>query len=72
MSAEKEIQSPTSGFAARGFSAAYDKVRQAAKRELDETEAGPKTPLPVPADDTAMKNPDGDLQHPSAMPPRRD
>ena len=63
---------PLQGDAASGFDRPYDRDRARAKEDLKSTLAGDQKRPPVPADDTGMKNPDGDLYDPAAMPiPRR-
>ena len=57
---------PLQGEAKRGFDAAYGEQDDAARRELDGTMLGRDKPYGVARDDTAMKNPDGDLSAPSA------
>lgn len=59
---------PIQGEARRGFDAAYAEQDEAGRRELDSTMMGRNSPYGVARDDTAMKNPDGDLSRPSAMP----
>jgi hypothetical protein len=58
---------PTHGYAAEGLDAAYRKDRERAERELDEIEAGPKAGMGIAADDTDMKNPDGEGEAPAPM-----
>jgi len=48
---DKYERRPLDGFAARGFSAAYDEDRARAEKELAGTMAGPKDPRPERADD---------------------
>jgi hypothetical protein len=52
---------------ARGIDAKYAQVRRQAEQELADTEAGPRNTVSVPAEDTDMKNPHGEFQHPSPM-----
>jgi hypothetical protein len=59
---------PVQGDAAHGFDQPYAKDRARAKEELKSTQAGIQKRPAVPRDDTAMKNPDGDLNDPSAKP----
>jgi hypothetical protein len=61
-------QGPIQGTAKRGLDAPYEEQSLAGRTELDRTLAGRKKPYHVPRDDTQMKNPDGDLSTPSAMP----
>jgi hypothetical protein len=59
---------PIQGEARRGFDAAYAEQQEAGRRERDDSMTGRNTPYGVASDDTAMKNPDGDLSRPAAMP----
>jgi hypothetical protein len=61
-------QGPLQGSAKRGFDAPYGKQAQSGREELDATMAGPQKQEPVRADDTELKNPDGDLDAPCANP----
>ena len=61
-------QGPIQGTARRGFDAPYIEQEEALRRELDSSMMGRNTPYGVARDDTEMKNPDGDLSRPSAMP----
>lgn len=62
---------PVRGDAAHGFDRPYAGDKARADKELDATQAGRQKRPAVPRDDTEMKNPDGDLYDPSAMPGRR-
>ena len=62
---------PVQGDAAHGFDKPYAKDKARARQEYKSTEAGTQQRPSVPRDDTGMKNPDGDLYDPSAMPGRR-
>jgi hypothetical protein len=59
---------PLQGDAAQGFDKPYAKDRARADDALNSTQAGIQQRPAVPRDDTAMKNPDGDLYDPSAKP----
>jgi hypothetical protein len=59
---------PIQGTAKRGFDAPYEAQTEAAQLELESTLVGPKNSIHVPKDDIYMKNPDGDLLEPSALP----
>lgn len=61
-------QGPLQGNAKRGFDAPYAEQAEMLRRELDSSMMGRNRPYGVPRDDTVMKNPDGDLSAPSAMP----
>ena len=62
---------PLQGDAAHGFDKPYDKDKARADAELKSTMAGREKRPAVPRDDTEMKNPDGDLYDPAAMPVRQ-
>jgi hypothetical protein len=62
--------SPFGDHSAHGLDQPYAGDRPRAKEELESTLAGAAKRPPVPRDDTEMKNPDGDLQNPAAMPRR--
>jgi hypothetical protein len=64
-------EGPIQGNAKRGFDAPYAEQEEAGRRELESTLTGRNSPYGVPRDDTAMKNPDGDLSDPSAKPVKR-
>jgi hypothetical protein len=51
---------------ARGIDLQYERVKAKAEKELDATLAGPSK-ISVPADDTELKNPDGEFADPAAM-----
>lgn len=53
---------------AHGIDREYERVRETAQRELDETVAGPRDGA-RPPDGTDMKNPDGEFEAPSPMTP---
>lgn len=59
---------PVQGDAAHGFDKPYARDRGRADKELDSTLAGSRPRAPVPRDDTGLKNPDGDMDHPAAKP----
>jgi len=59
---------PVQGDAARGMDKPYAGDKARAAQELDGTMAGAGKRPPVPRDDTALKNPDGDLEKPAADP----
>ena len=61
-------EGPLQGNARRGFDAAYAEQAEMLRRELESSMMGRSRPYGVPRDDTVMKNPDGDLSAPSAMP----
>jgi len=62
---------PVQGDAARGLDKPYAGDRERAEQELKSTMAGAEKRPPVPVDDTALKNPDGDLDKPAANPRAR-
>ncbi len=58
---------PVQGDAAKGFDKPYARNEAAGRKELNATRTD-KHVQDVKRDDTAMKNPDGDLYNPSAKP----
>jgi hypothetical protein len=52
---------------ARGIDAKYAEERAQADKELADATAGPDDWVSIAPDDTAMKNPHGEFQAPSAM-----
>jgi len=52
---------------ARGIDAKYAEERPQADQELADATAGPDHWISIAPDDTAMKNPHGEFQAPSAM-----
>ena len=65
--AGKRTHEPFQADEGSGMDAPYDARRTQDKRALVNTEAGPKkNDMAVPADDTAMKNPDGDYADPAS------
>ena len=57
---------PTHGYSARGYSAAYDKDRDRAEKELNATMKPPSSGAPP---DLSVKNPDHEFETPASMPP---
>lgn len=51
---------------AKGIDAKYAEVRSQAEKELADTQAGPPDTERIAPDDTEMKNPGGEFQHPSS------
>ena len=60
-------EGPVQGFARCGLDIPYAEKREAARREIEKTQAG-RNRYGVPHGDMDMKNPDGGLSAPSAMP----
>lgn len=54
---------------ATGIDAKYAQDQAKADKELADATAGPDDSIPVPTDDTGMKNPHGEFQSPSTMTP---
>jgi len=61
-------EGPIQGNARCGLDVPYAEKLEAARRKLESTMMGRNSSCDVPRDDTAMKNPDGDLSAPSANP----
>ena len=51
---------------AKGIDAKYAEVRSQAEQELANTQAGPPGTGRIAPDNTEMKNPGGEFQHPSS------
>jgi hypothetical protein len=68
--AHAKTQGPIQGYARCGLDAPYAEKREAARREIESSMAGRERPYGVARDDTAMKNPGGDLAAPAATPKR--
>jgi len=69
MGATSGPQGPIQGGARRGFDAAYGERPELERRDLGEV--GTREQGSIGRDDTAMKNPDGDLQAPASLPRSR-
>ena len=66
--AHAQFGGPIQGTARQGFDRPYAEKLAEAQRELDSSMMGRDRPYGVARDDTAMKNPDGDLSAPSTKP----